>query len=80
MDALKAALDALIAAFAAYAAETETRIAAIEARPTDPEIAARVAALEAQSGPELAARVSAAEVELVRLDGRLDAISGAARD
>lgn len=63
---------ALVAAFNAFAEETaakeeaiEARLAALEARPTDPEIAGRVAE---------------AEAELKRLDGRLDAIAGAAGD
>lgn len=45
---MSAKLDALKAAFDAYATETEGRFAALEARPTDPEIAGRVAAAEAE--------------------------------
>lgn len=41
-------LAALVAALEAYAASLETRLAALEARPTDPEIAARVATVEAE--------------------------------
>ena len=62
---LASRLDAIEPAMDAELDDVKVRLDALEALPTDPSIAERL---------------TAAEVELMRLDGRLDAISGAAGD